>query len=145
MGAGEEDEGGRDRKRECVLPSLSSIFLLLLPRPLWSSSKGAIFSHPYRLLFTNFPVSGSVCAAALAAGGIAVTVFESGRGAGGRMSQRRYCSLSWLVFNHVCVCVCVCFFFFHEIWILGLCKIDKGRSWEMGRRWCSITGRRISL
>lgn len=50
----------------------------------------------------------------------------------------------WFSIMYASVCVSV-FFFFHEIWILGLCKIDKGRSWEMGRRWCSITGRRISL
>ncbi|XP_077221310.1 FAD/NAD(P)-binding oxidoreductase family protein [Tasmannia lanceolata] len=34
-------------------------------------------------------ISGAVCAAALAGKGVSVTVFESGRGAGGRMSQRR--------------------------------------------------------
>ncbi|RWW31494.1 hypothetical protein GW17_00003871, partial [Ensete ventricosum] len=34
--------------------------------------------------------SGTVCASILAAGGVSVTVFETGRGAGGRMSQRRW-------------------------------------------------------
>ncbi|KAG6494701.1 renalase-like [Zingiber officinale] len=34
-------------------------------------------------------ISGAVCASILAASGISVTVFEAGRGAGGRMSQRR--------------------------------------------------------
>ncbi|KAJ6844796.1 uncharacterized protein M6B38_293930 [Iris pallida] len=34
-------------------------------------------------------ISGAVCASILARGGAAVTVFESGRGAGGRMSHRR--------------------------------------------------------
>ncbi|URE15771.1 endoplasmic reticulum-Golgi intermediate compartment protein [Musa troglodytarum] len=34
-------------------------------------------------------ISGAVCASILAAGGVSVTVFETGRGAGGRMSQRR--------------------------------------------------------
>ncbi|XP_027127240.1 uncharacterized protein [Coffea arabica] len=34
-------------------------------------------------------ISGAVCASALAKNGISVTIFESGRGPGGRMSQRR--------------------------------------------------------
>ncbi|XP_042489175.1 renalase isoform X2 [Macadamia integrifolia] len=34
-------------------------------------------------------ISGAVCASALARNGVAVTVFDSGRGPGGRMSQRR--------------------------------------------------------
>ncbi|OWM81045.1 uncharacterized protein LOC116214699 isoform X2 [Punica granatum] len=34
-------------------------------------------------------ISGAVCASTLARNGISVTVFESGRGPGGRMSQRR--------------------------------------------------------
>ncbi|TVT98412.1 hypothetical protein EJB05_56273, partial [Eragrostis curvula] len=34
-------------------------------------------------------ISGAVCASLLAARGVAVTVFDSGRGAGGRMAQRR--------------------------------------------------------
>ncbi|PWZ56967.1 Renalase [Zea mays] len=34
-------------------------------------------------------ISGSVCASLLAARGVAVTLFDSGRGAGGRMAQRR--------------------------------------------------------
>ncbi|CAI9088083.1 OLC1v1022319C1 [Oldenlandia corymbosa var. corymbosa] len=34
-------------------------------------------------------ISGAVCASALARNGISVTIFESGRGPGGRMSQRR--------------------------------------------------------
>ncbi|CDP13620.1 unnamed protein product [Coffea canephora] len=35
-------------------------------------------------------ISGAVCASALAKNGISVTIFESGRGPGGRMSQRRW-------------------------------------------------------
>ncbi len=35
-------------------------------------------------------VAGLVCASMLAERGIAVKVFEMGRGPGGRMSQRRY-------------------------------------------------------
>ncbi|KAK9085870.1 hypothetical protein Sjap_026281 [Stephania japonica] len=34
-------------------------------------------------------ISGSVCASSLARNGVSVTVFDSGRGPGGRMSQRR--------------------------------------------------------
>uniref|UniRef100_A0A0D9VZT7 Amine oxidase domain-containing protein n=1 Tax=Leersia perrieri TaxID=77586 RepID=A0A0D9VZT7_9ORYZ len=34
-------------------------------------------------------ISGAVCASLLAARGVAVTLFDSGRGAGGRMAQRR--------------------------------------------------------
>uniref|UniRef100_A0A0D9ZE04 Amine oxidase domain-containing protein n=1 Tax=Oryza glumipatula TaxID=40148 RepID=A0A0D9ZE04_9ORYZ len=34
-------------------------------------------------------ISGAVCASLLAAHGVAVTLFDSGRGAGGRMAQRR--------------------------------------------------------
>ncbi|KAJ0963243.1 hypothetical protein J5N97_028365 [Dioscorea zingiberensis] len=34
-------------------------------------------------------ISGAVCASILASRGVSVTLFESGRGAGGRMSQRR--------------------------------------------------------
>ena len=34
-------------------------------------------------------VSGVVCASSLAKHGVSVTVFESGRGPGGRTSQRR--------------------------------------------------------
>lgn len=37
----------------------------------------------------NVAVSGAVCASALAKNGISVTLFESARGPGGRMSQRR--------------------------------------------------------
>lgn len=35
-------------------------------------------------------MAGSVCASLLAAKGLAVKIFDSGRGPGGRMSQRRY-------------------------------------------------------
>ncbi|KAK8295886.1 hypothetical protein V6Z11_D05G087500 [Gossypium hirsutum] len=35
-------------------------------------------------------ISGSVCAATLARNGISVTLFDSARGPGGRMSQRRF-------------------------------------------------------
>jgi len=38
----------------------------------------------------GYAVAGSVCASLLAAKGLAVKVFDSGRGPGGRMSQRRY-------------------------------------------------------
>uniref|UniRef100_A0A453LZJ9 Amine oxidase domain-containing protein n=1 Tax=Aegilops tauschii subsp. strangulata TaxID=200361 RepID=A0A453LZJ9_AEGTS len=34
-------------------------------------------------------VTGAVCASLLAARGVAVTLFDSGRGPGGRMAQRR--------------------------------------------------------
>lgn len=34
-------------------------------------------------------VSGAVCASTLARNGVSVTLFESARGPGGRMSQRR--------------------------------------------------------
>jgi hypothetical protein len=37
----------------------------------------------------NVAVSGAVCASTLAKNGISVTLFESARGPGGRMSQRR--------------------------------------------------------
>ena len=47
---------------------------------------------------SGYAVAGSVCASLLAAKGLAVKVFDSGRGPGGRMSQRRY--------------VFICFFFF---------------------------------
>ncbi|BAS86708.1 Os03g0784000 [Oryza sativa Japonica Group] len=40
-------------------------------------------------------ISGAVCASLLAARGVAVTLFDSGRGAGGRMAQRR-CSTNLL-------------------------------------------------
>jgi predicted NAD/FAD-dependent oxidoreductase len=47
-----------------------------------------------------YAVAGSVCASLLAAKGLAVHVFDSGRGPGGRMSQRRYAS-SWFTLDMV--------------------------------------------
>lgn len=51
-------------------------------------------------------VSGAVCASTLAKNGLSVTLFESARGPGGRMSQRRHFSffhyhllLSFLFFS----------------------------------------------
>jgi hypothetical protein len=41
------------------------------------------------LLLPTIAVSGAVCASLLATRGVAVTLFDSGRGAGGRMAQRR--------------------------------------------------------
>jgi ribulose 1,5-bisphosphate synthetase/thiazole synthase len=35
-------------------------------------------------------ISGAVCASTLARNGVSVTIFDSGRGPGGRMSQRRF-------------------------------------------------------
>ncbi|KAF9667017.1 hypothetical protein SADUNF_Sadunf16G0289100 [Salix dunnii] len=50
----------------------------------------------------NVAVSGAVCASALAKNGISVTLFESARGPGGRMSQRREISEDGkeLLFDH---------------------------------------------
>uniref|UniRef100_A0A6N2KLI4 Amine oxidase domain-containing protein n=1 Tax=Salix viminalis TaxID=40686 RepID=A0A6N2KLI4_SALVM len=47
-------------------------------------------------------ISGAVCASALAKNGISVTLFESARGPGGRMSQRREISEDGkeLLFDH---------------------------------------------
>ncbi|XP_016700755.1 renalase isoform X1 [Gossypium hirsutum] len=47
-------------------------------------------------------ISGSVCAATLARNGISVTLFDSARGPGGRMSQRREISEDGreLLFDH---------------------------------------------
>ena len=40
--------------------------------------------------FSVLAVAGLVCAAELASSGVQVSVFDMGRGPGGRMSQRRY-------------------------------------------------------
>lgn len=47
-------------------------------------------------------ISGAVCASNLASNGISVTIFDSGRGPGGRMSQRREISEDGteLLFDH---------------------------------------------
>ncbi|KFK35544.1 hypothetical protein AALP_AA4G004500 [Arabis alpina] len=47
-------------------------------------------------------ISGAVCASTLAKNGVSVTIFESGRGPGGRMSQRREISEDGkeLMFDH---------------------------------------------
>ncbi|XP_068655333.1 uncharacterized protein [Aristolochia californica] len=54
-------------------------------------------------------ISGAVCAAALARGGFMVTVFETGRGPGGRMSQRREIAEDGreLLFDHGAPCFTV--------------------------------------
>ncbi|KAG9439652.1 hypothetical protein H6P81_019817 [Aristolochia fimbriata] len=54
-------------------------------------------------------ISGAVCAAALARGGFMVTVFEMGRGPGGRMSQRREITEDGreLLFDHGAPCFTV--------------------------------------
>lgn len=44
-------------------------------------------------------VSGAVCASSLAKNGVSVTIFESARGPGGRMSQRRF-FLQPIISNH---------------------------------------------
>ncbi|XP_008804705.2 renalase isoform X1 [Phoenix dactylifera] len=46
-------------------------------------------ANPSRVAVIGSGISGAVCASLLAGKGVSVTVFESGRGAGGRMSQRR--------------------------------------------------------
>ncbi|ONK65208.1 uncharacterized protein A4U43_C07F34790 [Asparagus officinalis] len=45
--------------------------------------------NPSSVAVIGSGISGAVCASILARGGVSVTVFESGRGPGGRMSQRR--------------------------------------------------------
>ena len=69
-------------------------------------------------------VSGAVCASSLARNGVSVTIFESARGPGGRMSQRRFFFL-------------FLFFYFLNIkgsfWFWNGLKIWKQRScwrWE---------------
>ncbi|KAK6154520.1 hypothetical protein DH2020_008768 [Rehmannia glutinosa] len=54
-------------------------------------------------------ISGAVCASILAKNGISVTIFESGRGPGGRMSQRRERSEDGreLLFDHGAPCFTV--------------------------------------
>lgn len=52
------------------------------------------FIDLFGLVATFGAVSGAVCASILAKNGVSVTMFESARGPGGRMSQRRYL-LSW--------------------------------------------------
>jgi len=42
------------------------------------------------MIFEMVAVSGAVCASTLARNGVSVTLFESARGPGGRMSQRRF-------------------------------------------------------
>lgn len=49
---------------------------------------------PVPTAFSVLAVAGLVCAAELASSGVRVYVFDMGRGPGGRMSQRRYNSLS---------------------------------------------------
>lgn len=44
------------------------------------------------MIFEMVAVSGAVCASTLARNGVSVTLFESARGPGGRMSQRRFFS-----------------------------------------------------
>ncbi|XP_050279438.1 uncharacterized protein LOC126720717 isoform X1 [Quercus robur] len=67
-------------------------------------------------------ISGSVCASSLAKNGVSVTLFESARGPGGRMSQRREVSEDGkeLVFDHGAP-----FFTVNNAEVLGLV-----REWE---------------
>lgn len=64
-------------------------------KPIWHSLNlyFVLFYQKTYLISTFFfkfnTVSGAVCASNLARNGVSVTLFESARGPGGRMSQRR--------------------------------------------------------
>ncbi|CAI9755060.1 unnamed protein product [Fraxinus pennsylvanica] len=71
-----------------------------------SSQLAAMSSVASNVAVIGSGISGTVCASILAKNGISVTIFESARGPGGRMSQRREIAEDGreLLFDHGAPC-----------------------------------------
>lgn len=71
------------------------------------------------MIFEMVAVSGAVCASTLARNGVSVTLFESARGPGGRMSQRRFFSFFFYLMGFSLIILI--FVWFSILYLLNWC------------------------
>ncbi|KAE8707846.1 hypothetical protein F3Y22_tig00110372pilonHSYRG00112 [Hibiscus syriacus] len=88
----------RNRRRNPLSDHPNSLASLFVSDTEWDKMQNTVA----KVAVAGSGISGAVCAATLARNGISVTLFDSARGPGGRMSQRREISEDGkeLLFDH---------------------------------------------